>query len=67
MAHFEYSGPDYEGIRIKADQDEEIPLDVAQTFALLQIGSALDSVAQAIYQVAEEIRDFSSIKVELEK
>ena len=67
MATFEYHGPDYEGIRIKAEEGDEIPLEVAQTFALLSIGRALDTIGSAIYNLAEEVRDFNSIKVEIEK
>ena len=68
MARFVYKKWD-EGsyVELEAEEGEELPFDVVQTYALTQIGTGLDFIARAINGLSEEVRDFNSIRVELEK
>ena len=67
MAQLEYDESLHPDIQLKADRGEEIPVEMAQAFALLQIGRSLDAISSAIYNLSEEVQGLRSIEVELKK
>jgi len=67
MATFTYDESLHPDVRLQAEQDEELSIEVVQTFALLQIGRALDGIGNAIYNLSEEVQGLRSLEVELKK
>ena len=64
---FRYEEADTRYIGIDAVRGDEISIEEAQTFALLQIGNALESISSAIYNLSEEVQGLRSLEVELKK
>jgi hypothetical protein len=56
MARFQYEEAAFPDVVLKADNREEISVEIAQTFALLKIGHELSGISDAIYQLVEAVR-----------